>query len=325
MNTKRILVTGAAGFIGFHLSRALKKEGHFVFGMDNFNNYYNPQLKHDRANILATDGITVATQDIGDKEIIAHYIRQYQISHVVHLAAQAGVRYSITHPEAYIKTNIEGFLHILEACRQAPGIRLVYASSSSVYGCNEKIPFSIHDATDKPANMYAVSKKTKELMATSYYHLYGLASVGLRFFTVYGPWGRPDMAYFSFTKDICEGIPINLYNGGAMQRDFTYIDDVVVAICKSLDVASGCHLFNIGNNHPESVETLVALIERYTGRKAIKNMLPKPVGEIETTYADITESQNILGFVPQTSLEKGMQHFVDWYQHYCIDKKFSDA
>lgn len=316
MTIKRILITGAAGFIGYHLANFLKEMGVFVTGLDNFNDYYLPKLKEDRALLLQNKGIAICRGDICEPGVIDEQLKRHNITHVIHLAAQAGVRYSLQHPEAYLKANIEGFLQVLEACKHAPSVSLIYASSSSVYGRNTKIPFAIFDRTDLPANMYGVTKKTKELMASTYHHLYNIPVVGLRFFTVYGPWGRPDMAYYSFTKKILQSEPIDLYNFGDMRRDFTYIDDIINGIVKCLDLPHGCHLFNLGNNKPESLHTLVGLIEQETGKKAKINLLPMPEGEIVETYADIDESKRILGFYPKTSLAEGMSRFVKWYRHY---------
>ena len=316
MTIKRILITGAAGFIGYHLANFLKKEDIFVIGLDNFNDYYSRKLKEDRALALQNKGVVITTGDICDPGVIDELIKKHNITHIVHLAAQAGVRYSLTHPEVYIKANIEGFLQVLEACRRAPSVKLIYASSSSVYGRNKKIPFAVSDPTDLPANMYGVTKKTKELMASTYHYLYNIPVVGLRFFTVYGPWGRPDMAYYSFTKKILKGEPIDLYNFGDMHRDFTYIDDIIDGVVKCIDLPNGCHIFNLGNNNPESLHTLVELIEQETGKKAKINLLPMPEGEIIETYADIEESKKVLGFYPKTSLAEGIGNFVNWFRQY---------
>jgi UDP-glucuronate 4-epimerase len=316
MTIKRILITGAAGFIGYHLANFLKKEDIFVTGLDNFNDYYPKKLKEDRALALQNLGVSITVGDICDAGRIDELIRKHDITHIVHLAAQAGVRYSLTHPEVYIKANIEGFLQVLEACKRAPSVKLIYASSSSVYGRNKKIPFAVSDPTDLPANMYGVTKKTKELMASTYHHLYNIPVVGLRFFTVYGPWGRPDMAYYSFTKKILKSEPIDLYNFGDMRRDFTYIDDIIDGVVKCLDLPNGCDIFNLGNNKPESLHTLVELIEKETGKKAKINLLPMPEGEIIETYADIEESKKVLGFYPKTSLAEGIGKFVHWYRQY---------
>lgn len=314
--TKNILVTGAAGFIGFHFATAALAKGYSVVALDNFNDYYDVQLKQDRAKILQESGVEVQNCDICDKNAICSLIASNEFSHVMHLAAQAGVRYSFTHPEAYIKTNIEGFLNILEALKGRKKTKLVYASSSSVYGVSDKVPFSLADATDKPSNVYGMSKKTNELMAFSYHHLFGIQSLGMRFFTVYGPWGRPDMAYFSFTKKIFDGQPIDVYNNGDCFRDFTYIDDVVDALLASLDVSFACEVLNIGNSHPESVHTLIALIEKETGCRAVQNRLGMQKGEIVKTFADIRESRQLLGFNPATTLADGIARFVQWYRIY---------
>ena len=316
MADKRILITGCAGFIGFHLARFLKTAGMYVVGLDNFNDYYDPKLKVDRAQELEKIDITVVREDICNQQKVIEHLTQHKITHLVHLAAQAGCRYSLINPETYLKTNIEGFFHILEACKKVEGTRLVYASSSSVYGKNEKIPFAVGDPTDKPANIYGMTKKTKELMAFTYYTLFRLGSVGLRFFTAYGPWGRPDMAYYSFAQAIREGKPIDLYNFGNMRRDFTYIDDIIQGIYASLDIESGYHLFNLGNSHPEPLEKLVELLEQELGKKAIKKLLPMPATEIVETYADIEESKRVLGFDPKISLQVGISRFVKWFKEY---------
>ena len=316
MDKKRILVTGAAGFIGFHFSRKRREKGDVVVGLDNFNDYYNPALKRARAKILQDEGVVTHEMDLADQSGITRLVDELKPTHVVHLAAQAGCRYSITHPEVYLKSNVEGFLHILEVCRKRPDIRLVYASSSSVYGSNKKIPFSLKDSTDHPTNVYGATKKMNELMANTYHHLYHLPLVGLRFFTAYGPWGRPDMAYFSFTKALFENKPIDLYNFGNMRRDFTYIDDIVSGIEHSLQIEEGCHFFNLGNHRPESLHTLVELIEHETGKKAQKNLLEMPPSEIVETYADIDESRERLGFEPKVTLAEGIHQFVKWYRAY---------
>ncbi|MDB6081118.1 MAG: UDP-glucuronate 4-epimerase 4 [Chlamydiia bacterium] len=316
MSKQKIFITGAAGFIGSHLAHYLHDRGADVVGLDNFNDYYTPKLKRDRERRLREKGILIYEQDLSDRERLECIIDKEAPTHVVHLAAQAGVRYSLTHPELYIRSNIDGFLHLLEACKKNPHVPIVYASSSSVYGRNEKVPFSIDDATDSPANIYGMTKKANELMAYAYHHLYKIPLVGLRFFTVYGPWGRPDMAYYSFTKAIFEGTPINLYNFGEMRRDFTYIDDIVEGISKSLEIDTGNHIFNLGNNRPESLHTFVTLIEEAVGKKAATNLLPMPVGEIVETYADIEASRRLLGYEPKTSLATGIRRFVDWYREY---------
>jgi UDP-glucuronate 4-epimerase len=319
---KNILVTGAAGFIGFHFTKAAYAAGCSVTCLDNFNDYYDVRLKHARHNELKKLGVEVMHVDICDRQKMFDVMDSQPFTHVVHLAAQAGVRYSFEKPEVYLKTNIEGFLNVLECLKKQPHIRLIYASSSSVYGANEKVPFSVNDITDSPTNVYGMTKKSNELMAFAYNHLYGISSQGMRFFTVYGPWGRPDMAYFSFTKAIIEGRAIAVYDEGRPLRDFTYIDDVVAALMQSLECSQSYALFNIGNNKPESVSFLIELIEKETGRKAVKNFLPMQKGEIHTTYADISKAEAELKFTPKTSLAKGIHNFVSWYhQYYEIDKK----
>ncbi|HXF29621.1 MAG TPA: NAD-dependent epimerase/dehydratase family protein [Chlamydiales bacterium] len=321
MTKRRIFITGAAGFIAFHLAHALKGDAlheNVLFGIDNFNDYYDVGLKRARAQILKDKGVlAVIEQDLASKDALQKIIHDFQPTHVVHLAAQAGVRYSLKCPEVYLKSNIDGFLNLLEVLKTEPSIKLVYASSSSVYGNNKKVPFSIHDTTDHPANVYGVTKKTGELMAYTYHSLFGICTVGLRFFTVYVPWGRPDMAYFLFTKAILEGRTIDLFHNGVMRRDFTYVDDIVKGIVQSLSIENGNHLFNLGNNKPESVERLVELIEHETGKKASKRFLPMPEGEIIETFADIDLTKEKLGFNPSTSLDKGIQSFVSWYKSYC--------
>jgi len=313
MSKKTILVTGAAGFIGFHVSQALRARGDLVIGLDNFNSYYSPELKRKRAALLKEQNIEMIEADLNDRKKFEQLFQQHNFSHVLHLAAQAGVRYARSHPEAYLESNINGFLSLLETLRQAPHVRLTYASSSSVYGKNTKIPFSITDTTDKPANLYAATKKANELMAYSYHHIYGIRSTGLRFFTVYGPWGRPDMAYFTFTQAILEGKPIHLFNQGMMQRDFTYIDDVVRGALAALDYEGDYELFNLGNNRPTPLLTFVSLLENILGKQAIKVFEGPSPGEVETTFADITDSEHKLNFKPTTQLETGLAHFVDWY------------
>lgn len=316
MKKKSILVTGAAGFIGFHLCQALNSRGDFVIGLDNFNDYYTPQLKHDRAKQLEKQGVQVITGDILNPTILEEIVVKNKITHIVHLAAQAGVRYSLVNPSAYVSANINGFLNILELCRKHPHIYLTYASSSSVYGTNTKIPFSITDPTNHQASFYGVTKKTNELMAHTYHHLYNIPVTGLRFFTVYGPWGRPDMAYFSFTKAILEKRPIDVYNFGKMSRDFTYIDDIVQGIIAAVDLESSHELFNLGNHKPEPLASLIELIEETLGKKAEQRHLPMQSGDVEATYADIDYSKEKLGFLPKTGLKEGISHFIDWYRKY---------
>lgn len=306
-----IFITGIAGFIGFHLARHLHKNGNIVTGCDNFNDYYSLKLKKERAAILEKMGIPILHADIQDLKAVP-----LETTHFVHLAAQAGVRYSKTNPQAYCDTNLDGFLQILELIRQHPHIPLIYASSSSVYGLNDKIPFAETDITDRPASLYGATKKANELMAHSYHHLYGISVTGLRFFTVYGPWGRPDMAYYSFADSIVQGKLIQIYNQGKMKRDFTYIDDIVNGIQAAIDKSLPCEIFNLGNNQPEDVLTLVHLLEKKLGQKAHIKLLPHTPSEVPITYADITKSQNILGYRPKTSLDQGLDHFLTWHLEY---------
>ena len=291
LQKKIILVTGIAGFVGFHLAKSLKERGDIVVGLDNFNTYYTPTLKRARAALLKEQGIEVIEADINAKSTLDTLFQTHGFTHVLHLAAQAGVRYARTNPEAYLASNINGFLSLLETLRAYPHVKLVYASSSSVYGRNTKIPFSTQDTTDKPANLYAATKKANELMAYSYNHLYGIRSTGLRFFTVYGPWGRPDMAYYLFTQAILENRPIHLFNQGEMQRDFTYIDDITRGTIAALDYEGEYELFNLGNNRPTPLLTLVATLEKLLGKEAIKVFEGASAGEVETTYADIEEAE----------------------------------
>ncbi len=311
---KKILVTGAAGFIGFHLSRLLKKRGDIVIGLDNFNAYYSPELKRKRAEILASEGITVIEGDLCDKELLQRVAEQQEFTHIVNLAAQAGVRYSVTHPQAYADSNLQGFLNVLELCRSLPQAKLVYASSSSVYGLNSKIPFSEDDKTDRPASFYGATKKANEVMAHAYHHLYGIPVTGLRFFTVYGPWGRPDMAYFSFSKAIDSGEVIKVFNHGKMRRDFTYIDDIVEGIAAAIDLGADCEVFNLGNNRPEELSTFIGLLEKGLGLTARKEFLPMQQGDVLQTYANIDRAKTRLGYNPKTSLTEGLDHFIHWYK-----------
>jgi len=313
---KNIFITGAAGFIGFHLARYLHARGDKVIGYDNFNDYYDPSLKRLRALELQKEGIEVVEGDICQAAFFETAIQRHQTTHLVHLAAQAGVRYSLTNPQAYVKSNLEGFVHILETCHRNAPVKLIYASSSSVYGLNTKIPFSIDDPTERQASLYGVTKKTNELMAGTYHHLYGIPVTGLRFFTVYGPWGRPDMAYFAFAKSIMEGRPIEVYNQGQMQRDFTYVDDIVQGTAAAIDLGAGCEIFNLGNHQPEPVLRLVELLEQFLGKKAQIKFAALPPADVVSTYADIGHSQTVLGFSPKVSLEKGLFHFVKWFQQY---------
>lgn len=310
---KRVFITGIAGFIGFHLGLALKKRGDFVIGIDNFNSYYDPELKRERASLLKKEGIDVLSLDLLEREKIRLLVLSHQITHIAHLAAQAGVRHSLESPEDYISSNLDGFFSILEVCRYFPHIKLTYASSSSVYGLSQKVPFSIDDNTDRPTNLYGATKKANELMAHSYHHLFGCSVTALRYFTVYGPWGRPDMAYFRFTEKIANKEPIQVFNSGNMKRDFTYIDDIVDGTLRALDLGAPCEIFNLGSHAPIPLLTLIETIEKALGVEAIRHYLPIQPGEMLETYADIEKSQKLLGFQPKVSLEEGISHFVDWF------------
>jgi UDP-glucuronate 4-epimerase len=322
-----VLVTGAAGFIGFHVARQLLAEGRSVVGLDSLNNYYDPALKQARLNILRGDSrFSFAHADLADRRATAELFANHRFPVVIHLAAQAGVRHSISHPHAYADANLEGFLNILEGCRHHECRHLIYASSSSVYGANVKVPFSVDDKVDHPISLYAATKKANELMAHSYSHLYRLPVTGLRFFTIYGPWGRPDMAYFLFAKAIVENSPIKLFNHGKMRRDFTYIDDVTRVILRLIDhVPQGdggkaggapARIYNVGNHCPEDLMHVVAVLEKELGRQAIKEMLPMQPGDVLETFADIEDLTRDVGFAPQTPIEDGIRDFVAWYRGY---------
>jgi UDP-glucuronate 4-epimerase len=333
---KNILVTGCAGFIGFHVAKRLLEDGYNVVGIDNMNQYYDVHLKKMRLSFLSGYGrrFTFKKMSLENTAELNFLFQNNGFEVVIHLAAQAGVRYSMENPHAYIQSNIVGFTNILEACRYHEIRHLMYASSSSVYGANVKMPFSIHDNVDHPVSLYAATKKANELMAHTYSHLYGLATSGLRFFTVYGPWGRPDMAYFSFTKRIIEGLPIKVFNQGHMKRDFTYIDDIVEGIVRLMDHPptpninwdrefpdpgtsyAPYRIYNIGNNRPESLMTLIDILEDLTGKKAQLEYLPMQQGDVAETYADIREIQIAVDFEPSTQLRQGLEKFVDWYVGY---------
>lgn len=310
----KILITGIAGFIGFHLAKKLHQRGDQVVGIDNFNTYYDVRLKQLRNQQLQELGILCIKEDICNAPAVEKLCIDYEITHLVHLAAQAGVRYSITHPEAYVRSNLDGFVCIMEVCRRHPTIKCIYASSSSVYGTNLKQPFLETDTTDSPASFYGATKKANEIIAHAYHHLYGIPVTGLRFFTVYGPWGRPDMAYWIFTKNILEDTPIPLYDGGNMKRDFTYIDDAIEGIVAAIDKGYACEIFNIGNNHPEELKEFIRFIEEACGKQAKICTLPSQPGDVVATYADIEKSKHLLGFSPKTSLKEGLSLFVDWYK-----------
>lgn len=280
-----------------------------MIGCDNFNNYYSPDLKKMRADYLRTLGVEVLDQDIQSLTL-----PDKKFTHVVHLAAQAGVRYSITHPQPYVDSNLDGFLKILEHCRNIPDVKLIFASSSSVYGGNTKVPFSETDPTDNPISLYAATKKAGELLAKSYHHLYHIPMAGLRFFTVYGPWGRPDMAYYSFADKILSGEPIPVFNHGKMERDFTYIDDIVQGTVSAIDHCEGFEIYNLGNNQPEPLMKLITLLETHLGKKAQIDFKEMQKGDVTTTFADIQKAERNLGFKPTTSLETGIEKFVAWHQ-----------
>lgn len=313
---KNVFLTGAAGFIGFHLASFLHSRGDCVIGFDNFNSYYSAELKWARAEALKKLGVKVVQGDLVSKDFLEKSIVEHGTTHLVHLAAQAGVRYSLVAPESYIKSNIDGFMTILEICRNHPKIKLTYASSSSVYGKNSKVPFSVGDSTDLQTSLYGVTKKSNELMAKTYHHLFGLSVTGLRFFTAYGPWGRPDMAYYSFSKAILEGRPIDIYEEGKLLRDFTYVDDIVIGAAAAIDLEADCELFNLGNNQPVSVIQMVEILEKLCGKKAIKRFLPMPNADVPVTYADISYSKKKLNFEPKTSLDIGLKLFMDWFLEY---------
>jgi UDP-glucuronate 4-epimerase len=324
MSDNTILVTGAAGFIGFHVASQLMAEGRDVIGLDNLKGHYDLALKLARLEILrANSRFSFLPADLADRPLMASLFAKHRFALVVHLAAQAGVRYSIDHPHAYVDSNLEGFVNVLEGCRHNNCRHLIYASSSSVYGNNTKLPFSVDDKTDHPISLYAATKKANELMAYSYSHLYRLPVTGLRFFTIYGPWGRPDMAVFLFAEAIVEGRPIKLFNHGKMRRDFTYIDDVSRVVSRLVDRIPGdngrapAQLYNVGNQRPEELMRVVALLEKELGRTAVKDMLPMQPGDVSETFADVGDLMRDIGFRPETSIEDGIRHFVAWYRgHY---------
>mgnify|MGYP004620448707 FL=1 len=321
---KTYLVTGAAGFIGFFLSKALLDKGEQVIGLDNLNDYYEVSLKESRLAVLKKyENFQFYRADLADKEAVFAIFKQHFPAVVVNLAAQAGVRYSIENPDAYISSNIEGFFHILEACRHYPVEHLVFASSSSVYGGNKKVPFSTEDQVDKPVSLYAATKKSNELMAYAYSKLYGIPLTGLRFFTVYGPMGRPDMAYYKFAKKIMAGEPIQIYNHGDMRRDFTYIDDIVAGIEKILchppgkdENGAAYKIYNIGNNKPEKLMDYISVLERCLGKEAKKEFLPMQPGDVYETYADVTDLMRDFDFKPSTTIEEGLSRFAEWFLDY---------
>lgn len=315
MENKKIIVTGAAGFIGFHLSRALKARGDQVLGIDNYNAYYDPSLKRKRAALLQEAGVEIIEGDLINPETLNRAIETFSPTHLVHLAAQAGVRYSIDNPRAYAESNVDAFLNVLEACRHHPHLPLTFASSSSVYGTNTKVPFKETDLSDHPASFYGATKKANELMAYSYHHMYGIKATGLRFFTVYGPWGRPDMAYYSFAEAISQDKPIQVYNYGNMERDFTYIDDIVAGIISAIDLEASWDIFNLGNHTPVKLMTMIECLERLLGKEANKKYIEMQTGDVLTTYADTSHSEEKLGYRPKVSIEAGLAKFVEWFNN----------
>jgi len=316
-----ILLTGAAGFVGYHVAEALLARGDPVLGVDNLNTYYDPRLKHGRLERLHRHrGFRFVQADVSDRAAMADLARAHpDITHIVHLAAQAGVRHSMVDPYAYIQANVMGHLVVLETARLLPAVRhVVYASSSSVYGANTTMPFREADRVDTPLSVYAATKRADELISHAYGHLYGVPQTGLRFFTVYGPWGRPDMAYYSFARAIAAGEPITLYDGGRLKRDFTYIDDIVAGVVGVLDRPPdrGTRVLNIGNHRAEEVSTLVALLEQGLGRRAVVRVAPRPVADVEETFADVSEIAALTGFSPSTRLSDGVPRFVAWFREW---------
>lgn len=332
---RKILITGAAGFIGNFLSQRLLSQGWEVTGIDNLNDYYDPALKRGRlAQIPSSAAFTFIQGDIAERPLMAELFAKHKFDVVVNMAAQAGVRYSLENPNSYVDANVVGFVNLLEGCRHSGVGHFVFASSSSVYGGNVRTPFSVHDNVDHPVSLYAATKKANELMAHSYSHLYGLPTTGLRFFTVYGPWGRPDMAYFLFTKAILSGKPIKIFNNGKMKRDFTYIDDIIEGVVRIINqppkpdpawdkmnpdpASSWCpyHIYNIGNNQQEDLMRYIEVLEDCLGQKAVKEFLPMQDGDVKETFADVDDLVRAIDFKPRTSIEEGLRRFVDWYKTY---------
>jgi UDP-glucuronate 4-epimerase len=324
----KVLITGVAGFIGYYVAQRLLSDGMQIYGVDNLNNYYDVNLKKARlSNLQSQPSFTFEFLELCDRNNVQQLFQKNTFDYVIHLAAQAGVRYSLENPWAYIDSNITGFVNVLEGCRHSPPQHLVFASSSSVYGVNTKVPFSISDNVDRPISLYAASKKANELIAHTYSHLYDLPTTGLRFFTVYGPWGRPDMAYFKFVKAIEEDKVIEIYNFGEMKRDFTYIDDIVEGVVRvmgkppqtTLTSSNAPYkLYNIGNNSPVALLEFIEAIERILGKTAKKHLLPMQPGDVPTTYADVDDLMQDVGFKPSTSIEEGLTQFINWYREYSL-------
>jgi UDP-glucuronate 4-epimerase len=337
-SSKTILITGCAGFIGFHLAKRLLLNNYAIIGVDNLNSYYDVNLKKARLKLLKEhENFSFELITIEDKEALEKIFFLNNIDIVINLAAQAGVRYSLENPDAYIQSNVIGFMNILKCCNRHQIEHLIYASSSSVYGANNKMPFSTNDNVDHPISLYAATKRVNELLAYTYSHLYDLPTTGLRFFTVYGPWGRPDMSYFKFTKAIMKGDPIQVYNSGNMKRDFTYIDDIVEGIIRLLGkkperiqlptISSNApyKIYNIGNNQPVKLMEFISIFEEKIGKKAIKQFLPMQAGDVHETYADIEDLEKDIGFKPQTTINEGIGKFIDWYkEYYKLDQDSSD-
>jgi UDP-glucuronate 4-epimerase len=332
-----VLVTGAAGFIGYHCAMALKKRGDGVIGIDNYCAYYPVSIKRDRMQSLMSEGIYTFEADINERNFLNHIMTEYKVTHILALAAQAGVRYAAKDPASYVASNVSGFVQLLEAARACnPMPRIVYASSSSVYGLNTKTPFAETDMVDHPASLYAATKKANEMMAHTYNHIFGLSMIGLRFFTVYGPWGRPDMAAFSFTKNILKGEPVKIFQGpggSELERDFTYIDDIVAgclaavnAVTPSTKETAQCKIYNLGNKDPVTVTYLVECLEKSLGKKAIRNYVPMPpTGDVLKTSADVSLAEKELGYKPTTSLQEGIDKFIVWYKDYFNEGQAKDV
>ncbi len=312
-----VLVTGSAGFIGMHVAKALLERGDTVIGFDNFNDYYDPKLKEDRNRELENyPNFKLVRADLANLGDVKRVFADHDIDKVCHLAAQAGVRYSLENPHAYVQTNLVGLTNLIEEAKNAGVMDFIYASSSSVYGKNDKVPFSVSDNVDHPISLYAATKKASELVAHVYHHLYKMNCTGLRFFTVYGPWGRPDMAAFLFTKAMLEGNPIKVFNHGKMRRDFTYIDDIVSGVLSAIDKSYSFEIFNLGNNTSVELEEFISTLETALGRQAIREELPMQPGDVKETCADIDASREKLGFEPKTSIKEGVAQFIEWYKEY---------